>query len=348
MHDPTHRDWPEAGTDVFGRRRRRRHRREAWRALGLGAAGVCTALLVSTGSPGIVPTRTVDVGAASEGAAASTEPGRRSVSSTTAPGSDTPVTDVAPTDLPVAGGVDGGGGSGNGNGGKPEGGKTEGGKAPNPPKAGDSGGPGPSAKAGEPTAPGVPGPAPKPPTPQPSSAPRVATPAPAPNPPAPSTAAPRPRTVITRAPTSTTTAAPAKTPPEGDRAASSPEAERAEQRFVELINRERTRQGLKALRVNPAVTSVARGWSAEMLADREACRNGDFDHNPRFAQELPSSKALAENVGCGPSADIIHVAFMRSSSHRAAILDPRMSDVGVGVSIADDGTVWVTQNFGAY
>ena len=57
---------------------------------------------------------------------------------------------------------------------------------------------------------------------------------------------------------------------------------------------------------------------------------------------------VAENVGCGQSADSLHQSFMDSPGHRDNIMDPDFTDVGIGVRFADDGAMWVTQNFAGY
>ena len=54
--------------------------------------------------------------------------------------------------------------------------------------------------------------------------------------------------------------------------------------------------------------------------------------------------SLAENVGVGSTVAGVHAAFLRSSGHRANLLDPAMRHVGVGV-VSSGGQLWVTEIF---
>jgi uncharacterized protein YkwD len=56
---------------------------------------------------------------------------------------------------------------------------------------------------------------------------------------------------------------------------------------------------------------------------------------------------LEENVGSGSPADdlgAIQLGFQNSALHRANMLDPRVTAVGVGVAFSGD-TIYVTQEF---
>lgn len=106
--------------------------------------------------------------------------------------------------------------------------------------------------------------------------------------------------------------------------------------FVSKINGARSSN----LTVRSDLTSIARRHSQRMAS------SGTIFHNGNLANEAPSDwKSLGENVGMGPSCDEIHSAFMNSASHRKNILDPKFNFVGVGVVIASDGTLFVTEVF---
>lgn len=53
---------------------------------------------------------------------------------------------------------------------------------------------------------------------------------------------------------------------------------------------------------------------------------------------------VAENVGMGPDVRTVFDRFMASPSHRDNILNPRLTQVGVGV-VAGGGSLWVTVDF---
>jgi uncharacterized protein YkwD len=120
----------------------------------------------------------------------------------------------------------------------------------------------------------------------------------------------------------------------------------AEQQFVQLINQARASNGLPALSTNGELHGVAARWSAQMASD------GNLRHNPNLGSQVSNWSRLTENVGMRRDGQAVshtvqklHEALMASSGHRANILDRNVSQVGVGVRISDNGTVWVTQIF---
>lgn len=115
-------------------------------------------------------------------------------------------------------------------------------------------------------------------------------------------------------------------------------ARQAEREFIALANIERAKAGVGALTERSEIRTVARGWSATM-----AGRN-QLAHNPDFSLQITGWQRVSENVGRGPGVATLHTALMASEGHRRNILDERVTEVGVGVVVAD-GRVWVTQNF---
>jgi hypothetical protein len=110
--------------------------------------------------------------------------------------------------------------------------------------------------------------------------------------------------------------------------------------FVSRINAERTSRGLGALATDSELTTIARRWSGKMAAANQ------LSHNPNLSKEVTQDwEKLGENVGVGGSVADIHVAFMNSPAHRANILDPAFTHVGVGVVDGADGRIWVTEVF---
>ncbi|HEX2850030.1 MAG TPA: CAP domain-containing protein [Acidimicrobiales bacterium] len=114
----------------------------------------------------------------------------------------------------------------------------------------------------------------------------------------------------------------------------------AEADFVARINTERTSRGLGALTVDGQLTSIARAWSTQMASSNH------LSHNPNLSSQVTEDwQKLGENVGVGPTVADIHQAFMNSPAHRANILDPAFTYVGLGVVVAGDGSLWVTEVF---
>jgi uncharacterized protein YkwD len=125
----------------------------------------------------------------------------------------------------------------------------------------------------------------------------------------------------------------------------------AEQRFMQHINRERENHGLAPVQVNSGARSVARSWSATMSGQDRLYHNPDLAVHVNRSTDVRWSR-LAENVGrtrltvAGWSqlVDSLHAAFMNSSGHRRNVLG-EYNQAGIGVTIAPDGTMWVTQVF---
>lgn len=110
--------------------------------------------------------------------------------------------------------------------------------------------------------------------------------------------------------------------------------------FTSKVNSERTSRGIPALTTNGDLVAIARRHSQRMA------NSGSIYHNGNLANEAPSGwKSLGENVGVGPSCTAIHQAFMNSASHRSNILDSDYNQIGVGVVITGDGTIYVTEVF---
>jgi Cysteine-rich secretory protein family len=115
-------------------------------------------------------------------------------------------------------------------------------------------------------------------------------------------------------------------------------ASTAESAFVSRINTTRAAAGLPALRVSSDLTSYARSHSAAMM------RAGTLYHTSTFSM-ICCWRSIAENIGSGSSVSSISSAFMASPTHRGNILDPSMRQVGVGVAVAANGMLWVTEVF---
>ncbi len=112
----------------------------------------------------------------------------------------------------------------------------------------------------------------------------------------------------------------------------------AENQFVDLINRERSDRGLTPLATHSDLVGAAR---SQAKAIRDA---GRLFHNPNLSSVTSGWTKLGENVGYGGSVTSLHLAFMNSTSHRANILDPAYTHIGLGV-VVDGSTLWVAQVF---
>lgn len=123
-----------------------------------------------------------------------------------------------------------------------------------------------------------------------------------------------------------------------------PNTAQMERQFVDLLNQERARRGLRRLSVDAELTSVARRHSRRMADSGRLYHNTSELGSADFARRTGYPSEIGENVGEGPTVRWLHDAFMDSPGHRSNILDRGYSRVGIGVVVRDD-TVWVTQDF---
>ena len=120
----------------------------------------------------------------------------------------------------------------------------------------------------------------------------------------------------------------------------------AEAQLVQLINQTRSQQGLPTLTVDERLTRAARKHTQLMV--QHLALSHQFDGEPppqtRFSNEGVPSDSSSENVALNQSIPGAHDALMHSPPHRAAILDPNYSVIGVGVLQTDEG-FFVTEDF---
>ncbi len=140
-----------------------------------------------------------------------------------------------------------------------------------------------------------------------------------------------PTTTTTAGPTTTTTVAPAA-PASGDTAFASS--------LVSLANKARASEGIAPLSVSSSLTSYAQDWAAH-LADTLTLSHSNI------GSLLGAWSTVGENVAAGhSSAQVMHTAWMNSAGHRANILNPNFTHIGVGVVIDANGAPRGVQVFG--
>lgn len=107
------------------------------------------------------------------------------------------------------------------------------------------------------------------------------------------------------------------------------------------VNDERAARGLPAMSWDNNLAGYADNWSANMKAY-------GFRHSD-IGSLLGSYNFVGENIAAGSggvAAGSLHGAWMRSTWHRANILNRDFTRVGIGVYCAPDGGIWLTQEFG--
>ena len=121
-----------------------------------------------------------------------------------------------------------------------------------------------------------------------------------------------------------------------------------EQKVVELVNVERQKAGLPALKMDSEISNVARAKSKDMAV------NNYFAHqSPTYGSAGDMLKqfgiswyAWGENIAAGQrTPEIVVNAWMNSSGHRANILSSNFSKIGVGYVTNSSGRPYWTQIF---
>lgn len=106
-----------------------------------------------------------------------------------------------------------------------------------------------------------------------------------------------------------------------------------EARLVELVNQERAKAGLKPLAVDLRLVQTARAKSQDLIDENY------FGHiSPKLGSPFDqmqragiSYRYAGENLAGAPTVDQAHAALMKSPGHRANILSPHFTHIGVGI-----------------
>lgn len=122
-----------------------------------------------------------------------------------------------------------------------------------------------------------------------------------------------------------------------------------ERQMISLINHARESIGLPRLHTHPDLTTAARTKSKDMAL------NNYFSHtSPTFGEFTNllrhfgiSYMVAGENLAMNSSGSVMqaHESLMNSPGHRANILDPAYSTIGVGIYVRGDGRHYYTQLF---
>ncbi|HTZ89997.1 MAG TPA: CAP domain-containing protein [Alloacidobacterium sp.] len=106
-----------------------------------------------------------------------------------------------------------------------------------------------------------------------------------------------------------------------------------QQNLLDLTNRARSDQGLQPLHWSPALAAAAQSHAQKMFDQHSLSHQlpGEPDLQTRAAQAGAHFREIAENVAMGNGAEGVQKEWMNSPAHRANILDPRLSDIGIGV-----------------
>ena len=120
-----------------------------------------------------------------------------------------------------------------------------------------------------------------------------------------------------------------------------------EQQLLNLVNAERARAGLPPLRLDPVLSDLARLKSGDMVALNyfgHYSPTYGYPYSMEYRAGIRARYMGAENIAAAATVQMAHALLMASPGHRRNILDPRFTDVGLGVASGRWGLV-ITQLF---
>jgi uncharacterized protein YkwD len=128
-----------------------------------------------------------------------------------------------------------------------------------------------------------------------------------------------------------------------------PQTFNAERALLEDANRERVAQGLAPLRWNANLAAAAHAHALLMVQHNTLSHqfSGEAPLQDRVRSAGARFTEVAENVAEGPSAEMIHASWMHSPPHRANLLDPELTDIGIAVAVGAPGQGRVPMLFAA-
>jgi uncharacterized protein YkwD len=105
----------------------------------------------------------------------------------------------------------------------------------------------------------------------------------------------------------------------------------SERELFELLNRERTAQGIPELRWDDALFKAARRHALLMLNLNmvEHQLPGESTLEERLTAAGARFTLIEENIAVGKDSSTIHAGWMNSPGHRRSILEPRVTAVGI-------------------
>jgi len=108
----------------------------------------------------------------------------------------------------------------------------------------------------------------------------------------------------------------------------------AEQQVMELVNADRAQHGLPALKWDPALAEAA-AQHAQIMAQQPSALSHQYPGEPDLVARAGAAgvrfRSIAENVAEAPNPQTLEQEWMKSTPHRANILDPQMTTIGVGI-----------------
>lgn len=120
-----------------------------------------------------------------------------------------------------------------------------------------------------------------------------------------------------------------------------------EQLAVNLLNQARQNEGLEPLKVNLQLSKLAADYALDMR-NRKFFAHVDPDGKDPFERmaavgiDFPNA---GENIALSPDVETAHRMLLESPLHRENILNPKFTEIGIGVRPDARGGVYLVQEF---
>ena len=120
-----------------------------------------------------------------------------------------------------------------------------------------------------------------------------------------------------------------------------------EQKAVLLLNSDRQNAGLEPLKVNLQLSKLAADYAGDMsrrkfFAHVDPDGKDPFDRMAAIGIDYPNE---GENIALSPDVETAHKMLMDSPLHRENILNPKFTEIGIGVRPDTRGGIYLVQEF---
>ena len=120
-----------------------------------------------------------------------------------------------------------------------------------------------------------------------------------------------------------------------------------EQKAVLLLNEDRRSAGLEPVKINLKLSKLAADYSLDMGKRRffshvDPDSKDPFERMAAIGVDFPNA---GENIALSPDVETAHKMLMDSPLHKENILNPKFTEIGIGVRPASRGGVYLVQEF---
>ncbi len=117
--------------------------------------------------------------------------------------------------------------------------------------------------------------------------------------------------------------------------------------MLEMVNKERAKEGLKPLKADPELSKVARAHSRDMFIRGYFAHENPDGQDPfaRMEKANVSFKVAGENLALAQTLEIAHINLMNSPGHRANIMNPAFGRLGIGILDGGFYGLMISQEF---